>query len=111
MANISESTFKTLISSRYILSYLGFYCTLVIYFCRVNLSIAIVAMTESDYYELNTTDTNKSSTGNADFDWNTLEKTNLLGKIDFTPSVNSTKIYENNFDQKSTLKKLFEPQH
>ena len=34
-------------------------------------------MTESDYYELNTTDTNKSSTGNADFDWNTLEKTNL----------------------------------
>ena len=91
---MSESTLKTLISSRYILSYLGFFCTLVIYFCRVNLSIAIVAMTESNYYELNTTDSNKSSTGDADFDWNTLEKTNLLGNIDFRPSQLKKNLWE-----------------
>ena len=80
MANITESTFKTLISSWYILSYLGFFCTLVIYFCRVNLSIAIVAMTESDYYESNTTDSNKSSTGKTDFYWNTHEKNQSIRK-------------------------------
>ena len=67
--------FKTLFSARYILSYLGFLCTLVVYFCRVNLSIAIVAMTE----EKNTTLTNGTIVTESDFDWSTNEQTNLLG--------------------------------
>ena len=67
--------FKTLFSARYILSYLGFLCTLVVYFCRVNLSIAIVAMTE----EKNTTLANGTIITESDFDWSTNEQTNLLG--------------------------------
>ena len=34
-----SKSWTLLTSARYILSYLGFLCTLVIYFCRVNLSI------------------------------------------------------------------------
>ena len=55
MAILSELT-----SCRYILAYMGFYCTMVVYFCRINISIAIVAMTKqlqnNDTYSNSTTD-------------------------------------------------------
>lgn len=50
---------------------MGFFATLTVYFCRINLSIAIVAMTASN-----------SSSNVADqpeFNWSTAEKADLLG--------------------------------
>ena len=70
MTNLKKLTLK-----RYILSYLGFLCSLVVYFGRTNLSIAIVAMTES---KNDTLLLNMTAEPSADFIWSTSEKTNLL---------------------------------
>ena len=93
MAVSSELT-----SCRYILAYMGFYCTMVVYFCRINISIAIVAMTKqlqnNDTYSNSTTDicpSNSDDTTDDDdphetggeeegvFDWDKAQQGDLLG--------------------------------
>lgn len=81
----------TVTSSRYVLAYMGFFCTMVIYFCRINLSIAIVKMAGSSNSK-NVTDATicpvsadeplddeNSDENDSDFDWSQGQRGDLLG--------------------------------
>ena len=91
MAVSSELT-----SCRYILAYMGFYCTMVVYFCRININIAIVAMTKqlptnNDTYSNSTTicpsnsdvsdddDPHENGEEEGRFDWDKAQQGDLLG--------------------------------
>ena len=89
------AVWKDLKSCRYILAYMGFFCTMVVYFCRINISIAIVAMTKRS--SSNQTDSNSTQicpatnndTTNEDidedneegdyFEWDKAQQGDLLG--------------------------------